>query len=273
MTATTAAVEQLGSAPRREWAWSRLVGAEVLKLRRRYGLMAFAALLTVVPMLIGYGITVFLHATDAAHHGPGGGIDNLSGSLDVLQLLAGVAAVLIGATLGAGDLGAGVFRELVVTGRSRVALYTARIPAGLAVLAVFVSAGFLIAAVGSVVFAGSLPAPSAGLLVRAYGWVAVTTATSLIVALGVASLIGSRSTSIGVLLAWQLGLANLLLAFSFLGVTREALLPAATARLAPAALNLDPPVAISLPAAALTITIWTLTALTAGGWRTVTRDA
>jgi hypothetical protein len=272
MTAAATA-EQLGSAPRREWAWSRLVGAEVLKLRRRHGLMAFAALLTVVPMLIGYGVTIFLHATDAAHHGPGGGIDNLSGSLDVLQTLAGVAAVLIGATLGAGDLGAGVFRELVVTGRSRVALYTARIPAGLGVLMVFLTAAFLIAAVGSVAFAGSLPAPSAQLLVRSYGWVAVTAATSLLVGLGVASLIGSRSTSIGVLLAWQLGLANLLLAFSFLGITRDALLPAATARLAPAAFNLDPPVTISLAAAALTITIWTLTALAAGGWRTVTRDA
>ena len=270
---TAAAGRDLATARRREWPWARLVRAEVLKLRRRHGLMAFAALLTVVPMLIGYSVTVFLHAPDAAHHGPGGGIDNLSGSLDVLRTLGGVAALLIGATLGAGDLGAGVFRELVVTGRSRIALYTARIPAGLAVVMVFVTAGFLIAAVGSVAFAGSLPAPSVGLLARAYGWVAVTAATSLLVGLGVASLIGSRSTSIGVLLAWQLGLANLLLAFSFLGVTREALLPAATARLAPAALNLAPPVTISLAAAALSIAIWTVTALALGGWRTATRDA
>ncbi|HEX3331232.1 MAG TPA: hypothetical protein VHS27_15000, partial [Gaiellales bacterium] len=72
---------------------------------------------------------------------------------------------------------------------------------------------------------------------------------------------------------WQLGLVNLLLAFSFLGITRDALLPAATARLAPAALNLDPPITISLPAAAFTITIWTLTTLAVGGWRTTTRDA
>jgi hypothetical protein len=273
VTAAAAPAERVTAAPRREWAWWRLVAAEVLKLRLRDGLMAFAALLTVVPMLIGYGVTIFLHATDAAHHGPAGGIDNLSGSLDVLQTLSGVAALLIGATLGAGDLGAGVFRELVVTGRSRVALYTARIPAGLAVVMVFLTAGFLITALGSVAFAGSLPSPSAELLVRSYGWVIVSTATSLLVGLGVASLIGSRSTSIGVLLAWQLGLVNLLLAFSFLGITRDALLPAATARLAPAALNLDPPITISLPAAALTITIWTLTTLAVGGWRTTTRDA
>src|SRR5438067_333395 len=98
--------------------------------------------------------------------------------------------------------------------------------------------------------------PFAALLVRSYGWVAVTASTSLLVGLGVGSLIGSRSTAIGILLAWQLGLANLLLAFSFLGVTREALLPAATARLAPAALKLTPPVTMSLRATALTIPIW-----------------
>jgi hypothetical protein len=111
-TADPAVHEQLTTTRKREWPWARLVRAEVLKLRRRYGLMAFAALLTVVPMVIGYSVTVFLHATDAAHHGPGGGIDNLSGSIDVLQTLGGVAALLIGATLGAGDLGAGVFASL-----------------------------------------------------------------------------------------------------------------------------------------------------------------
>src|SRR4051794_36604712 len=177
--------------------------------------MAVGALLTVVPMVIGYSVTVFLHATDAAHHGPGGGIDNLSGSIDVLQTLGAVAALLIGATLGAGDLGAGVFRELVVTGRSRIALYTARIPAGFVVLMAFVIAAFLIAAVGSVVFAGSLESPSAALLARCFGWVALTAITSLALGIGVASLIGSRSTSIGILLAWQLALSHLLLTFSF----------------------------------------------------------
>src|SRR5205823_7890779 len=154
MTTAAAVHEQLTTSRRREWPWARLVLAEVLKLRRRQGLMVFAALLTLAPMLIGYSVTVFLHATDAAHHGPGGGIDNLSGSLDVLQTLGGVAALLIGATLGAGDLGAGVFRELVVTGRSRTALFTARIPAGIAVLMAFVIAAFLSPPVGPFVFAG-----------------------------------------------------------------------------------------------------------------------
>lgn len=111
----------------------------------------------------------------------------------------------------------------------------------------FVTAAFLITAVGSVVFAGPLESPSTALLARCFGWVTLTTITSLALGIGVASLIGSRSTSIGILLAWQLALSNLLLAFSFLGVTRDALLPAATARLAPAALNLTRPSACPSP--------------------------
>ena len=57
---------------------------------------------------------------------PAGGIDNFTGSIELLTQIGVVAAILIGATAGAGDRGAGVFRELVVTGRSRLALFAAR---------------------------------------------------------------------------------------------------------------------------------------------------
>src|SRR5438552_14078673 len=50
-----------------------------------------------------------------------------------LTQLSTVAAVLIGATAGAGDLG-GFFRNLVVTGRPRWSLFAARVPGGLALL-------------------------------------------------------------------------------------------------------------------------------------------
>ena len=72
--------------------------------------MAFAALPTIVPMLIGFGITIFLHIHDPAGKGPAGGVTNFGGALGVLSLLGGVAAVLIGATIGAGDVSAGVRR-------------------------------------------------------------------------------------------------------------------------------------------------------------------
>ena len=41
---------------------------------------------------------------------------------------------VVGCTAGSVDLSEGMFRHLVITGRSRLALYFARIPAGLAIL-------------------------------------------------------------------------------------------------------------------------------------------
>jgi hypothetical protein len=53
-----------------------------------------------------------------------------------------IVAVTVGAAAGTTDLTDGMFRHLVITGRSRVALYLARIPAGLAILLPVVALAF-----------------------------------------------------------------------------------------------------------------------------------
>ena len=173
MTTVTAAAPRTRS--RTSWR-PRLVSAEFLKLRKRRGLVISTFALTVIPMIIGYTVLLSIHAANPAKHGPAGGLENLSGSMDLLSTLSVVAAILVGATLGAGDLGSGVFRELVVTGRSRLALFAARLPAGLALILPFVLAGFAVTAIGSVVFAGSLGAPGAVFLIESGAWLALVTA-------------------------------------------------------------------------------------------------
>jgi hypothetical protein len=148
----------------------RLVSAEILKLRKRRGLVITTFAMTVGVTAVVYAILALLHSTNAAKHGPAGGVSNLASSMLVLTMLAGVCATLVGTTAGAGDLSAGVFKELVVTGRSRRALFAARIPGGLAFLLPIVALAYTVAAVASVVFAGSLPAPSAGLLAESGAW-------------------------------------------------------------------------------------------------------
>src|SRR5687768_14000667 len=212
-TATTELPRRLTRAPRRP----RLVGAEFLKLRKRRGLVLSAIALTVVPMIIAYIVLLILHAADAAKHGPAGGLENLSGSMEILSQLSVVAAILVGSTLGAGDLGSGVFRELVVTGRSRLALFAARVRAGLGLLLPFIGAAFVITATASTVLAGSQEGPSETVLAHSAGWLALVTAPSFALALGVSSLLGSRATSIGVLLGWQLVAMPLLVQFGALG--------------------------------------------------------
>ena len=109
----------------------KLVRAELLKLRKRRGLVAAAAVVTIAPVVVGYTVLAILHATDPARHDPAGGIENFTASIELMTQVGVVAAILVGATAGAGDRGAGVFRELVVTGRPRLALFAARIPGGL----------------------------------------------------------------------------------------------------------------------------------------------
>ena len=53
-----------------------------------------------------------------------------------------IVAAALGAAAGTTDLTDGVFRHLVITGRSRLALYLARIPAGLAILLPLVAVAF-----------------------------------------------------------------------------------------------------------------------------------
>ena len=55
-----------------------------------------------------------------------------------------IVAATLGCTAGSVDLSEGMFRHLVVTGRSRLALYLARIPAGLAIVVPLVAVGFTI---------------------------------------------------------------------------------------------------------------------------------
>jgi hypothetical protein len=252
----------------------RLVGAELLKLRKRRGLVGATLALTVVPMIVAYIVLVALHVADPAKHGPAGGIENFTGSVNFLGSLTIVAAILVGATAGTGDLGAGVFRELVVTGRSRLALFAARVPAGLGFLLAAVGLALAFTLVASTLLAGSLEGPGAQLVVDSAGWLALQAALCFVIALGVSSLVGSRGTSIGILLGFQLVAMPLLLEFGALGSLREGLVGAAIERLEPTAILGRPPiVSVSAAAAAVAVVAWTLVPLALGAWRTCTRDA
>jgi hypothetical protein len=272
MSAVTATpslhVEHGGHTPR-----LRLVRAELLKLRRRRGLVILCALLAIAPMLIGFGSLAILHSTDPASHGPAGGIDNLAGALNLLSGLGTIAAMLIGTTSGAGDLSSGVFRELVATGRSRRDLYLARIPAGLALVAPLALAGFAVAAVSSIVFAGPLATPGALLLLESAAWIVGYASFGYVLGLGIASVVSSRAASIAGLLAFFLAISQLILAADFLGGLRGAVWTAALGRLEPAGLGAGVPLHMSLPAALAAIAIWVVAVLGLGAWRTLTRDA
>jgi hypothetical protein len=225
-------------------------------------------------MIVAYVILTIIHAANPAKHGPAGGVVNFADSLNLLGDLSVVAAILVGATVGTGDLGAGVFRELVVTGRSRLALFAARVPAGLGLLISLVTAAFAVTATAATVLAGSLQAPSTTLIAHSLGWLLLTASASFLLALGVSSLVGSRAASIGALFGWSIIASPLLVQIGLLGFLRVGLLRAATQRLEPAPiLGEAPHVAMSLAAATAVVIAWTVLSLGIGAWRTFTRDA
>jgi len=198
--------------------------------------------------------------------------------MTALILLGGVAAVIVGAACGADDVNSGVFRELVVTGRSRVALFGARIPGGLLFLLPFVAAAYTLSAVVSGLANGYLQAPSTTLLIESGIWVLANAAFYFVVALGLASVTNSRGYTIGILIAWRTIVSHIISAIGALGVFREVVPDIGFVRLAPHAVaryvNDGPSdVKPSLAAAVLVPLLWVAVAIAVGVWRTSTRDA
>jgi hypothetical protein len=255
----------------------RLIDADLLRLRRRRGLVVVTALLTIGAMVVTYGVIELLHVLDPAKHGPAGGIVNLGHGSFVAAGLGAVAAAIVGTAAGGGDLEAGVYRELVVTGRSRLALYASRVPAGLVFLLPFVAVAYALAAVATVVFAGSHPVPGVHLLVTTGLWVLLEVVFYYLLAVGLVCLIGSRSYAIGILLAWRLALTPILATISALGIVRELVPGVALQALTPVgvgnAARQGAAVPMSTAAIAAVLVVWALALLAAGAVRDVTRDA
>ena len=250
----------------------RLVRAEILKLRRRRGLMAWAALLTVGSVLVAYAVLLALHAANAVRHGPAGGAENLKNLSWLLTMIGGVAAVMVGTTAGSQDRAGGVFRDLVVTGRSRRTLFNVRVPGALAVYLPLLATGFALAVAGSYAFAGGLATPSLhdvahhGLAVGSFGVV------TLVVAVALGSILPARIAT-AVVIGWNAVLANTLASFTVLGDARKAIDLSAAMHFAPSVLNEDVVVPMSTGTALLVLALWVAVSLRAGAWWTKRLDA
>jgi len=120
-----------------------LISTRFMELRRRRGLMVTLILVTIGIPTVFLGIRLVLHAVAPKTYGPAGGYDIYTAlTAGVLYTFGFIVAATLGCAAGSVDLSEGVFRHLVVTGRSRIALYLARIPAGLAIIGPLVAIGF-----------------------------------------------------------------------------------------------------------------------------------
>ena len=252
----------------------QMIGADLLRLRKKRGMVALALAVVLVPLVIMTGYDVVKHASDPAHFSPAGGMNNYGRLLDLLGVFMGpVAAILIGAEAGAGDLAAGVFRDNVLTGRSRTALFLSRIPAAVAVTLGITAVAYVLGVAATFAFAGGLATPSLSLILQSVAWLALANSVVCVIALGLASLTGSRTGTITALIGWELVLSPLIVEATSLGSLRRGLLDSVLIFFKPGPLT-GPPVIPMPVAVAVVVTIaWLLAIPALGAWRMRTRDA
>jgi ABC-type transport system involved in multi-copper enzyme maturation permease subunit len=244
----------------------RLINAEILKLRRRRGLMIATVTLTLGVAVLFYAIVSLLHVSNPARYPGAGGGEAFDAVVGLLALSVAVAGALVGATAGGADIEAGVFRDLAATGRSRTALFAARVPGAWAIVLPPALAAVALSAVLSFALNGGA-APAATSIVAGGASVLVAVLLLSAASVGLAALSGSRGMVIGVVLAFQLGLSPILAQVGAIGDARYAIPSVANARIGGELSD-----ELSLAVAILIVLGWAAVTLGGGLWRTRTQE-
>jgi ABC-type transport system involved in multi-copper enzyme maturation permease subunit len=258
----------------------RMVGADFLKMRKKRGTLIWALVLAVAPLLIYFIVRGVQHSSSPAEHSPAGGIGGFEDAMPVLAVFFGpLAAIMIGTDAGAGDLAAGVFRDLVVTGRSRLALFASRVPAAVGLCWLVVLVAYAVTLIGTYALAGGTPTPDGALAVNGLLFTLFATGIVCVVAVGFSSLTGSRPAALTVLIGWQLIASRILENIESLGSSRKLILSQAVAHFSPIGLGEHhgprggATVSMSTATAVIVSLAWIVVFLALGAWRTRTMDA
>ncbi len=258
----------------------RMAGADFLKLRKKRSTLIWALVLAVAPLVIYFIVRGVQHSSSPAQHSPAGGINGYEDAMPVLALFFGpLAAIMIGTDAGAGDLAAGVFRDLVVTGRSRIALFAARVPAALGLCWLVMLVAYAVMVLGTYALASGTPTPSGALVINGLLFTLFATGILCVVAVGFSSLVGSRPAALTVLIGWQLVASRILENIESLGSSRKLILSQAVAHFSPIGLGEHhgprggATVTMSTGTAVIVSLGWIVVFLVLGAWRTRTMDA
>ncbi len=252
-----------------------MFGADLLKLRKKRGTLIWALVLALAPVIVFFAVKAIQHSSAPLKHEPAGGTQGYRDGLRAVAIFFGpLAAILIGVEAGAGDVSAGVFRDLVVTGRSRGALFASRIPAALTACWAVMLGAFALLLLGTYTLASGMPTPDAALVLNGLGFTLLSTGVICVIAVGFASLTGSKAASITALIGWQLVASPLIAQIGSLGSAREGILSQAIQHFSPVRLgDRGGSVALSQGTALVVLVIWLALFVALGAWRTRRMDA
>jgi hypothetical protein len=122
-----------------------MITTRFMELRKRRGLMIALIAVNIGIPVVFLAVRLISHAVDPKSFGPAGGYSIFTTLVaGFIYVFGFIVAAVVGCTAGSVDLTDGMFRHLVITGRSRLALYFARIPAGLAIVIAMVAVGYTI---------------------------------------------------------------------------------------------------------------------------------
>jgi ABC-type transport system involved in multi-copper enzyme maturation permease subunit len=254
----------------------RMASADFLKARKKLSTVIWALVLALAPIVIFYAVNAIKHASNSSQEAAGG----VGSFHDGLRLLGGLffgplVAILVGVEVGTTDVSSGVFRDLVVTGRSRLALFASRIPAAVLLCWMVIVCGYGLVLVGTFVFAANLPTPSGSLMLDGLGFLLLATGALCAVAVGFASLVNSKPAAIIALIAWQVVASPLISNIESLGSARDFVLSQALAHFSPLAVADGHGAEVNMAGgtALLVVVLWLVVFLGLGAYRTRTMDA
>jgi hypothetical protein len=248
----------------------RLINSDVLKLRRRRGMLAVCAGLTLGILLLAFVVITLQHGAHPLKTGPAGGLHGFLDTLPTISVTIFLVGAIVGATAGAQDLDSGVFRDLAATGRSRTALFLARVSGAWVITGAVALVTLAVDVAGAFLLADGTPTPHVSDVVQAAAMLVASGAFGAALAVGLAALVGSRGPVIAILLASHLIFEAQLQGAGFLGDARQALPISAINRIGDQATGLD--YTVPLGTAVTVLAAWIVAALAAGAWRTRTRE-
>jgi len=266
-----------------------LIGAKLLELRKRRTLMIVIVVFTVGLPVIFYGVRLLYHLGNPVRYAPAGAPGAFATIGTLMAEFGFIAAAALGATAGTADLTDGMFRHLVITGRSRLALYLARIPAGLAIILSLAAAGFAVACLVTAFLGGPQAASavtvSAGDMARSGLWLELSLLIGFIVGLGLGSLMGQRTVPVILLVVLEIIITPVLADHPLpyflngerliVGVAMDQLKPAALAGGTTVGPSGGLPHLPPMPTWAMITVIagWIVGWAVIGAWKMATRDA
>jgi ABC-type transport system involved in multi-copper enzyme maturation permease subunit len=256
---------------------AQMISADFLKLRKKWGTVIWALLLAIAPLVIYFIVAGIQHSSNPAQNLPAGGVHGYMNAMRLVGAVFGpLAAILIGAEAGAGDLAAGVFRDLVATGRSRLALFATRVPAAVALSWIVTAAAYAVLVIGIYALAAGSPTPSASEMLEGFGFSLLSTGVICAIAVGLGAVTASRPATLTALIGWQLIASPILANISSLGNSRKLILSQATFQFSPIKLTGGhgaQVVNIATGTALAVLAVWLIVFLALGAWRTRTMDA